>query len=137
MAQLAKARDGRMVAIDDDVGGIAQRIREIDPGLCLRYSEPGECFVVYHVQEVAPGRTRERLVTTSTTCDGRLLQRIERIASDSYDLVAELDRIDAEADRHQAERFADHVGELGKRLAHALRKDLGIRKDRIVVPRGA
>lgn len=119
IAQLQRGKGGRMVEIDDDVGGIAKRLREIDPGLHLRYSEAGEYFVVYFVD----GEKAE-LVTTATTCDGRLLQRVERIASDQYDFTGELERLDAQSEADQEHAFREHVGEIGERLAHAIRRDV-------------
>jgi hypothetical protein len=46
--QLVRAKDGRLVGISDDVGGVAQQLREIDPGFRLAYSEAEDITIVSH-----------------------------------------------------------------------------------------
>jgi hypothetical protein len=128
-AQIKRGRDGRMVAIDDDVAGIAAQLLEIDPSLRLRWSESGEYFVVY--QDLG---STQHLVTTAQELDGRLLQRVLQVTHPDFDFAAEVDRVDAEADREAARRFSEGVGERGERLAHAIRKDMGF-TSRVVVPK--
>jgi hypothetical protein len=136
LTQVQRARDGRMIAVDDDVQGIAMRLREIDPSLRLSVSEATGHFVVKQRLERPDGSIKETLVTTSTSCDGRLLDRIARIASEDYDLAAELEDIDDEAKRADDHAFSEKVGPLAEQLAFAMRKDLGV-KGRISVPRAA
>jgi hypothetical protein len=128
LTQIARGRDGKVVAIDDDVSGIAQQLKEIDPSLRLRYSEAGEYFAVYCE---TPQETY--LVTTAQELDGRILQRIRKVASGRYDYVAELDALDARAERERERAFSERMGEAHEKLRHGLRKDLGI-KNRIILP---
>lgn len=134
LAQVQQARGGEFVEISDDVQNVAADLRAIDAGLRLRYSEAGEYFVVYHVEELPGGGQREHLVTTAQELDQRLVQRIREIdPRNGYDYAAELDRLEAEGERERDREFSEQIGPLGERLAHAVRKDLGERS-RIYVP---
>lgn len=134
ITQVARLGDGRLVTISDDVGGVARDLRAIDRSLRLRYSPDQRIYVVYRVCMTGDGEVVEELVTTSRTCDQRIVKRIREISHPSYDYAAELDRLDAAADRRADHSFNERVGETGERLAHALRKDLGLGRARIVVP---
>lgn len=132
IAQVRQAADGRIVTIDSDVGDIARQLHEIDAGLKLRYSEAGDCYIVYHVTERA-GETVEHLVTTAQELDARIVERIQKIARPGYDFLAEIERLDAAADRAFEARQADKIGDASERLVHAFRKDLGA-KNRAFLP---
>lgn len=129
LAQVRAGRDGRMIAIDEDVLDIAMRLQEIDDSLRLRWSESGEYFVVY--QLIGDG---EKLVLTSTELTPQIIERVRKIAHPEYDFGAELDQMDAQAEKDKDHRFHEQVGERGEVLAHALRKDLQA-KNKIIVPR--
>lgn len=126
--QVRRARDGRMVLIDDDAGSIAAQLREIDPSLRLRQSDTTGHYVVYQDVDGV-----ERLVFTARHLDGRIVREMQRIADHRYDLLAEMDRIDRTADRDADHHLSEQTGEVGERLHHALRKDLGF-KSRVYVP---
>ena len=130
IAQVRKGRDGRSVVIEDDVLDIARRIKEIDPSLLLRWNELGEYFVVAQIIG-----DEEKLVTTTTELDERLIHRLKHIAHASYDVGKEAERIDKQADKEAEHRFRERVGEAGEVAAHALRKDLQD-QTRIIVPKG-
>lgn len=130
--QVKRAKDGRMVQIDDDVANVARDLREIDPHLRLRYSEAGEAFIVYFKRD-QDEEGDGYLVLSATECDQRIVKRVREIASEGYDYAAELDRIDREAKRKQEHAFEEKIGEQGERLAHAVGKDLG-HKPKIYVP---
>jgi len=123
IAQVKMMKDGRVLEIDDDVSGIAKQLAEIHPSLKLRWSEPGEYFVVF--QETEEGR---HLVTTSLTCDQRLVDRLREVTAEGYDLAYEIEKREAEAKAVHEAKISDQVGEVGERLAHAIRADLGERK---------
>jgi len=76
LAQVRTGRDGRRVCIDEDVFDVARRLAQIDPSLSLHWNERGEYFVVVETGEDG----RERLVTTTTELDGRLIEHVERLA---------------------------------------------------------
>jgi len=129
--QVKRGKDGKLVAIDNDVCGIASDLKQIDPNLKLRYSEAGEYFVVYHVN---PFTEREDLVTTAQVLDKRLVNKVRYLASDGYDFAKEIEKADAKADADQEHKRKEQTGEIAERLHHAVRKDLGI-KTRISIPR--
>lgn len=121
VAQVARMDSGRLVAVDDDVQNVARDLREIDPGLRLRFDEYQEFYVVYHVDG-----DEESLVTTAQECDQRLVKRAREISRPDYDYGLELEKAEAESKKQADDRFADQTGDVGERLAHALRKDLGL-----------
>lgn len=133
--QLVQSASGRWIAIDADVGSVAVQIKEIavDRGidLRLRCSEVTGVFKVVQVID-----DEEQLVTTAQELDGRLVERVRQVTSPSYDLAGELDKIDDAADRQFWGDQREKVEEVGERLAHAIRKDLGEERKQVVLPRG-
>lgn len=131
LLQVKRGRNGRLVQIERDVLDVVQRIKEISPRLSVDYNDGGGYFrVIEHCDD-----DRERLVTTCTELDNRVVERIREISNPGYDFVAEVERLDNEAEKRKQHEFAEEVGEKGERLAHALRKDLEV-KSSIVLPRG-
>jgi hypothetical protein len=131
LAQVRAGRDGRRCLVEEDVLNIAGRIRQIDPSLSLHWNEAGEYF-----QVIESDRTgRERLVLTARQLDDRILKRLELIAHPSYNYADELDRQDDQANREKDHRFHEQTGEVGERLAHAVRQDIQA-KNKIILPRG-
>ncbi len=124
--QLKRGKNGKMVLVESDVGGIVQQIKQINPNLCVRHSDLGGYFVVFFRN---PDNGKERLITTAKSLDGRLVNRMHKLNSGNYDYLAELARLDREADKAKDERIKEEMGEIAERLAFALRKDLGIWKD--------
>lgn len=119
LEQVRRARNGRFV----HVGGEVERaLRDYDPNLRLRYSEAGGYYVVYHLDPVTGD---EDLVTTALDYDMRIVARVIAIDSERYDLVAEMELMDGRAEREAEHRVSEHIGEVGERLHHAIRKDLG------------
>lgn len=124
--QVKRGKDGKFITIDNDVGGIVKQIRDINPDLHVRFSELGEYFVVYYRD---PLTNDEHLLTTAQELDGRLVKRVARVTSGNYDYLAELARLDSAAAAEKNARIKEQIGDSAERLAHALRKDLGIWKD--------
>lgn len=124
IAQVKMTSKGRVVEVDSDVFDVAKRLKEVDPSLGLRWSEAGEYFVVY--QEMPDGS--RHLVTTSQTLTPAIVDRVREVASPDYDLAAEIEKREREADAEMDQRVHEHLGEVGERLAHAIRKDLDERK---------
>lgn len=124
--QLKRGKDGKMVIVESDVGNIVQQIKAVDKNLCVRHSDVGKFFVVFHRN---PDNGKERLITTAKDLDGRLLNRIKKLGSGNYDYLAELARLDREADKAKDARIKEQFGDAAERLSHALRKDLGVWKD--------
>jgi hypothetical protein len=119
IAQVRAGRGGRAILIEDDVLDIARRLQAIDESLRLRWNEQGEFFVIYQVLDDA-----EKLVLTAQELDERVLRRVREIAHPSYDYMAEVDRMDKQSRKDADHRFYEETGEVGERLAHAVRRDL-------------
>ena len=120
-ASIAQVREGgkRRITVTADVGEVVKQIQEIDSRLGVIWDDDGEFFAV--VEQDGP---KQRLVLTALELDHRVLQRLRELASEDYDYVAEMDRMDAVADREKDHRFMQEVGENAEVMAHALRKDL-------------
>lgn len=123
--QIKRGKDGKMIVIENDVGGIVSQIKAINDSLHVRWSDAGEYFVVYH--EYPSGK--QELLTTALELDGRLVKRIEKVTSGSYDYLAEIDKLEAAREAETDAKLKEQIGEFGERLAHALRKDLGVNSD--------
>lgn len=131
LAQVRAGRDGRRVLIEDDVLDVAQQLKAIDESLSLHWNEQGSYFVVIHTDE----KGTENLVLTARELDNRVIDRVRQIGSANYDFLAEVDRLDKQAERDADHRFSERTGEIGERLAHAVRQDLQA-KNKIILPRG-
>ncbi len=129
-ASITQVRQGkhRRITVEADVGSVVAQIKEIDPRLGVIWDEDGEFFAV--VEQDGP---KQRLVLTALELDHRVLQRLKEISSADYDYVAEMDRMDAVADREKDHRFMQEVGENAEVMAHALRSDLQ-HKGKIFIP---
>jgi hypothetical protein len=129
IAQVRQGNGGR-ITVEADVGSVVRQIREVDPRLGVTWDEAGEFFRV-----VEQDGLKQRTVLTAQELDHRVLARIRELASEDYDYVAEVDRIDREADRESDRRFSEETGEIAEYLAHCVRKDLGATyKGRVFVP---
>jgi len=131
LLQVQRGIGGELITIDDDVLDVVRRLKEISPALNVRYNEHEQYFVIYEL--CTDGR--ERLVTTVKELDGRLISYFEMLASESWDAVAEMERMDDQAEVNKKYRFAEKIGEIGERLHHALNKDFEFR-NKIYLPRG-
>jgi hypothetical protein len=119
----------KLVAITDDVQGIAAALAAIDPSLHLHY-DPHEA--VYVVSQHRDGE--ERFVGAYPELDGRVLARVREITSERYSLADELEKSERAADKRHADAQRERLGDAGERLGHALRKDFDV-KDRVFIPR--
>jgi hypothetical protein len=122
-----------MRRVDSDVLGVVEHLQRIDPGLKMFYDEGQEVFVLYwegyRADEHGVFDLHEDLIGAYKELDQRLIKLIERIDAQGRgrtDLSAELERMDREHERRQeAERY-EKVGQLGEKLMHAVRDDLGL-----------
>lgn len=123
-----------MVAISDDVQGVARDLQDIDASLRLFRAEDDDLWVVWQDKDHPDGSTSENLVTTMTgALDKRLVARVRQITSGDYDLALELERVEAQDQREQDHKRRESVGPVAERLLHAMHKDLGV-KTRVFVP---
>lgn len=139
--QVRLGEDGRVVEIDRDVGNVARDLRDLDPGLKVRFAERGKCWVVYH--EHHPGcphnGTQQQYLVKSiqahqgrtgawTGLDQRLVDRLREIRpGGGYDYVQALERAAKTRAERQRKQRAELFGEMAEHGAHAIRKDLGAR----------
>lgn len=132
--QILRARTGEMVAIDKDVGGVAEDLKRIDPGLKVRFAETGNppFWAVYHESDdqrttylVLTAQAHQTRSGTWSGLDQRIVKRIMEIGHSTYDYAKEVQRQNQEADRARDEKVREGIREKGELLAHAIRKDKG------------
>lgn len=124
----------RRILVESDVFNVVEQLQELDPRLSVNFIDQGENGW-YSIVETTPDGT-EHLVTTVLELTPAVVDHVRMLGSDGYDAVAEMDKLDDQAAKDKKRRFAEHVGEIGERLHHALRKDFGNDKSRIYLPRG-
>lgn len=138
--QIRSLNDGRVVLIDADAGGVAADLKAHDPQLRVKLAGTPPCWVVFRETPGPGGQVNEELVTTAqahlsrtgilTGLDQRVVDRVKEIDSQSrsgYDFVAELDRMNTKAERDKISARHEKFGETHEQLAHALRKDFGVK----------
>lgn len=144
--QVRIASDGRLVTITADAGGVAEGLRRLDPCLRLRYSEAGDCWIVYRVHRAGepcsdddPDRTEE-LVLTAQECDQRIISRLEYIDSQGrggYDYAKALEQGRKDRERQERAAFHERIGGAAELAAHELRKANGESyRGRVFLPKG-
>jgi hypothetical protein len=74
------------------------------------------------------GSVEEHFVGAYRELDHRVLRDARKYTAPGYDLAAELEKLEDERDRDFEHEQAERTGEIGERLAHAVRTDLGERK---------
>jgi hypothetical protein len=132
--RIMRTRNGQRVAIDADVGSVVAQLREIDERLHVFYVPDQAFFSVELHTPRADGSVDEHFVGAYESLDGRVVQRIREITRPGYDLGAELERIDREAQAQADHRHREQTGEIAERVAHAVRQDLGVRS-KAFIPR--
>lgn len=136
ITQFVQARDGTLVTIENDVQNVANSLHEIDPHLRLRHSEAGGYFVVYWLPDGEEEGNGD-LITTAQELDQRIVHEVREIyhrcSQPGYSFADELEKRDVDAKKAQDAEWLERHGETYQRLAHAIRKDLGIKK-RVFVP---
>jgi hypothetical protein len=137
LTQLSRGREGMMIEIDDDVQGVANALNAIDSHICLRFSEAGGYFVAYWKPD-GWGNGDGYVITTANELDHRLIKKVERIyhecSQPGYSYAAALEKAEGEAKAEHDHEQQEKLGPMLEQLAHAMRKDLGYDKAKIVVP---
>lgn len=116
------------VVVNDDIGGIAKELRELDSRLHLRHNLGQNYYAIY-----AKEKGTEYLVGTYKSLDRRVTRRIREIMHPSYDFVKEGEELEDQREREHNWKMDQIHGENAERLAYALRKDLGLNKDRAFI----
>ena len=129
---------GELVEVGDDVLGIAQDIREIDPSLKLRYSERQDFWAVYQ-EECHPltGEVlKKQIVTTSKVLTPELVERVRQVTNPSYDFIGEVEKLEKQRKADARPALRESIGEKAEKLAWAMRKDTHRDQRRIFIPNG-
>jgi hypothetical protein len=125
-----------MVLISADAGGVAEDLRRIDPCLKVRLAESGNPPFWAVRYESDDGRDTYLVDTFQAHqnrsgvwegLDQRVVRRMEKISHQSYDFAAELQKHNQAVAKQGRSKFHEKIGEAAGPLAHALRKDLGIK----------
>src|SRR5690349_6511970 len=94
LAQVQMSREGHLVEIAPEVSQVAKDLQELDPEFRLRWSERGNCFIVYQVrQRAVDGKILGKHVVTTWDAsqgpvDGGLIERVKMIMDPRYDAAA-------------------------------------------------
>lgn len=128
LVQVREGLGGRMIEVDQDVLDVCDRIREVDPNLGVEYNERSGLFRISEL--CTDGRKRTVCWVEELTSD--LPDYLRQVQKTDY--ARHLDLIDERAQRTANHEFSERHGPTGERLAHAARKDLGV-KGKAFVPR--
>ena len=129
--QVRSGRGGRLVEIDADVFDVAKRLHDIDRSLGVDWNDAAGYFRITQLLEDGS----KHVVMTCLELTPEVIQRVARTMHPDYDLAGELAKLDRQAEQDRDSRFSDRTGEIGERLHHALRTDLGM-KPRAFIPAG-
>lgn len=125
-----------MVEIDNDVQGVANALHHIDHHISLRFSETGNYFVVYWKPDGWDDGQGYQ-ITTAQDLDHRIVKSVEDIYAKckqpGYSFAKELEQAEDEAKAEEEHRQDEERGAMLEKLAHAMRKDLGLDKSRVAV----
>ena len=129
--RIALTDELELIPVEADVFHVVDRLKRIDAGLHLSYNRRDEVFVLQWKGLNHEGQYEEYLVGAYKELDARLVHLVEKLAArgdrNHETLAKELERLDAEKDREAAHVFSERQGPVAEQLAHALRKDLGIK----------
>ena len=127
----------RQVIVDADSCAIVKDLKEIDRTLEVRFVDGPEPYFAVFQNLSENGRREEHLVTTVqayptsfgtyTGLDGRLLERVRKIAHSSYDFMKEAEEGKRKWEEDRRKEREEVYGDMGERAAHALRKDMGVK----------
>jgi hypothetical protein len=124
---------GTTIEISDDVQGVARSLREIDDRFRLRADlDHMQNLLGWTVElhiPLADGSTDEQFVCAYRELDHRIVHDARRYTSPGYDIADELEKEDAVRDKAMDHKRRELSGDVGERLAHAIRTDLNERKN--------
>lgn len=126
LTQLAAARGGQLVEVEDDVQSVANGLAAIDHHIRLRFSEAGGYFCVYW----KPDEWEEGdgyLIFTAQDLDHRIVKHMEQVywrcQQANYSFADELEKTQAKLKADADYAWEEEYGEVAERLADALRRD--------------
>ena len=129
--RLALTDEMELIEVESDVFLVVERLKKIDPGLHLSFHRGREVFVLQWKGLNDQGEVVDEFVGAYTELDSRLVHLVEKLAArenrNRYELQKEIDKLEAEKDAAFAREQREKVGPAAEQLAHALRRDLGIK----------
>jgi hypothetical protein len=128
LGQLQLTNRLELIRVENDVLGVAEQLKRIDPGLVLTFDKGQKIYLLHHEGFNDRGEWVENFIGAYTELDQRIVNLIERIDGQGrgrHDLARELDRLEAQKEREREQQFSETMGERAELLRHALRKDLG------------
>jgi hypothetical protein len=121
------------VVIGADSSSTVAEIQRIDPTLRVRFSPRARMFAVYHEHTpVPPILTCKAHQNRSGTWEGlddrvvRRLRYIDRDGTGHYDYAGALERETLARGKRASDEFAERTGDAGERMAHGIRRELGL-----------
>jgi hypothetical protein len=140
-AQILTVRQvgGTTIEISDDVQGVARSLREIDDRFRLRADlDHVQNLLGWTVELHIPlpdGSTEEHFVCAYRELDHRIVRDARRYTSPGYNIADELEKEDAaQATRRWTTAAREQSGEIGERLAHAIRAHRPQREAELLMP---
>jgi hypothetical protein len=124
VAQVMRSRKGYNILIEDDVQGIANQLQEISEEFRLVYNANEALWMLEQHKSLPDGSVKEDFVSSFTECDHRILHRAREVSAPGYDLGAELEKAERQADAEMDHKRREVAGDLAEKLGHALRADL-------------
>lgn len=123
--QVIKAGDDYYIISARD-SALIKEINDIDNRLHVKFNRRQDFFVLY-AKEQTPQGENQYLVKTFTKLDGRIVQRVREISDPSYDFIKEGEQMEKEHEAAKMHKIRESIGDTAEKLAHALRKDLGVK----------
>ena len=123
--QVVQAGDDYFI-IDAATCSMAKEINDIDNRLFIKYNRRQDFFVLFAKEETREGLV-EYYVKSFTKLDPRIVERVKEISDPSYDFIKEGEQLEKEWDKEKMYAIEQRIGDTADRLAHALRKDLGVK----------
>lgn len=145
MAQVRIAYEtNEWVTIGADSSTTVADIQRIDPTLRVRFSPRARMFAVYHDHSPIPPiltcKAHQNASGTWEGLDNRVVTRLRYIdghGTSGYDYTSALERETRARPVRASREFAERTGDAGERMAHGIRRELGLGSCRgqVFVPR--
>ena len=150
MVQVQETWDHGFDLIEPDVGGVVEALKRLDPmfGVRLGTREGARAWVIFRKHcgvhpdyqsectDCKNGQVRTFVTSRkawqnrSGTWEGlthEVVNRLALVGSESYNFAAEVEKQNQAAVKAQEDARIAKLSEHGEELAHAIRKDLGVR----------
>ena len=150
MVQVQEAWDHGYDMIEPDVGGVVEELKRLDPSLGVRLGTrhherawvifrkhcavhpdfQTECWDCQQGLERTFVTSRKAVQNSFGTWEGlthEIVDRLRLVSSEGYNFAEEVERQNRQAEQAAEKNRIEKLSEHGEELAHAIRKDLGVR----------